>query len=419
MQQNLLNLSPLLKDSSPAEPEEVVLSVSELAGGLRRLVETTYDDVWVEGEISGFKRHGASGHCYFTLKDADAQLRCVMWRTYAAGCFFEPKDGMLVRGRAKASVYEQRGDLQLIIRAMKLAGEGALQKAFDAMKRKLEAEGLFDPAHKQKIPIYPEVIGLITSGDGAAVRDLISIIGRRYPTVLVVVCPVRVQGMGSAEAIAAAIEAFDALPSGHELRPDTLIVARGGGSIEDLWAFNEEAVARALYACSIPTISAVGHETDFTIADFVADVRAATPSMAAELATPDRVELNVQLQGIISYMEDAVLRRIEAHRRTVRSITQSHKFNMPVVRLRQEIERIKNLEQRLHRAARYAISTQRTALCSLQERVLLLNPLLPLERGYVRVELEGRRIRRAEDVTPGDVVALRFQDGKREATINH
>ncbi|HMB89444.1 MAG TPA: exodeoxyribonuclease VII large subunit, partial [Rhodothermales bacterium] len=269
-----------------AVPENrTILSVSDLTRGLREVVETQFDNVWVEGELSNFRQY-RSGHCYFTLKDDDAQLRCVMWKHFTQYVFFDPQDGMLVRLHGHASVYETRGELQLVTRSMQLAGEGALQKAFEELKQRLEAEGLFAPGHKQSLPPYPESIGIITSGDGAALHDILSVLSRRFPQVRVLVCPVHVQGMGAAEEIAEAITTFNSLPPGDDFRPDVLIVGRGGGSAEDLWAFNEEVVARAMYDAEIPTISAVGHETDYSISDYVADVRAATPSMAAELVVP-------------------------------------------------------------------------------------------------------------------------------------
>ncbi|MEM6646630.1 MAG: exodeoxyribonuclease VII large subunit, partial [Bacteroidota bacterium] len=291
------------------DDRRIVRSVGELTRALRATVEEAFTDVWVEGELTNFKR-ASSGHCYFTIKDADGQMRCVMWRTTTRRVFFEPRDGMLVQIRAYASLYEPRGELQLVARAMVLAGEGALQQQFEALKRKLDAEGLFDAERKQPLPAYPERIGVITSGTGAALHDILSILQRRFPHVEVFVCPVRVQGMGAAEQIADAIEAFDAVPRDAPFRVDLLIAGRGGGAAEDLWAFNEEAVARAVAACAIPVISAVGHEVDYSISDFVADVRAATPSMAAELAVPDRREVMANVLGLREVARQSVAQHI-------------------------------------------------------------------------------------------------------------
>ena len=246
-------------DVRPSSPP--VLGVAELAEGIRACLEREFADVWVEGEISNFHRH-RSGHCYFTLVDEAAQVRCVLWRHFTPYVFFEPKDGLLVRVHGKVSFYERRGTAQVVARSMQLAGEGALQRAFEQLKAKLAGEGLFEAQHKKPLPRFPETIGVVTSGSGAALQDVLSILERRFAAVRVLVCPVPVQGLGAAGAIAEAVEAFNAVEPGDPLRADLLIVGRGGGSAEDLWAFSEERVARALFASQIPIISAVGHETD-------------------------------------------------------------------------------------------------------------------------------------------------------------
>ena len=245
------------------ESDSQVISVSTFAGQVRSSIEAQFGRVWIEGEISNFKQY-SSGHCYFTLKDHDAQIRCVMWRNTARALYFTPTDGMLVKLYGKASFYEKRGDFQVVASAMRHAGEGSLQQAFEALKQKLNAEGLFDETHKKPKPLIPARIGVITSGSGAAIQDILSIIGRRFPLTEVLICPVLVQGAGSAKSICEAIEAFNQVPDDDELRVDVLIVGRGGGSLEDLWSFNEETVARAIFASDIPVISAVGNETDFT-----------------------------------------------------------------------------------------------------------------------------------------------------------
>lgn len=397
--------------------EREILSVSALASGLRALVETEYEDVWVEGELSNFKRH-TSGHCYFTLKDADAQIRGVMWRPFTRYLFFQPRDGMLVRVHGQVSLYEQRGDVQLVVRSMQPAGEGALQKAFEALKRALAAEGLFDGAHKRPLPRFPESIGIVTSGSGAALHDMLTVLRRRFPLVRVLVCPVQVQGLGAAEAIADAIRAFDALPEGDALRPDLLIVGRGGGSIEDLWAFNEEVVARALFDARIPTVSAVGHETDVTIADFVADVRAATPSMAAEIAVPDRYDVEMTIRAGHARLAEHVSTRISEHRQHVRLLTGSYSFRRPLDQLRQERRRLTELTMRLQRTAAAAVSDEGRRLESLTRRLELLDPLRPLRRGYAWVEREGQPVRSAGALRTGDRVTVHFQDGTRTATVD-
>ncbi len=399
-----------------AAPDRPVLSVSEVAGGLKELVETHFDDVWVEGELSNFRRY-RSGHCYFSLKDEEAQLRCVMWRGFAEQVFFEPQDGLLVRLHGSASVYPARGELQLVARSLLLAGEGALMRAYEALRGRLEVEGLFDPAHKQRLPAYPEMIGIVTSGDGAALHDILAVLRRRFPQVRVLVCPVRVQGLGAADEIAEAIETFGSLPAGDPFRPDVLIVGRGGGSIEDLWAFNEERVARALHACAIPTISAVGHQTDVSISDFVADDRAATPSMAAELVVPDRRDVALLVRGLAAALQDRVVGDVDLHRQRILSLTRSYTFRSPVEEVRRQQQRLDELTDRLHRNARLQTSAIRKSTEALQNRLLLLDPARPLLRGYARVERDGRPVRQAASLQPNDEITLHFADGARHARV--
>lgn len=396
--------------ADPSRPD--VFSVSRLAGDLRSAVESQFSNLWVEGELSNYKRH-TSGHCYFTLKDDNAQLRSVMWRSSAARVFFQPKDGMLVQVLADASVYEARGDLQLVVKTMRLSGEGALQKAFEDLKRKLAAEGLFARDRKRPLPTYPRKIGVVTSGSGAALHDILSILERRFPYVCVVVCPVQVQGAGAAESVAEAIRAF------NDLRdpPDILIVGRGGGSLEDLWAFNEEVVARAIFTSQIPIISAVGHETDVSIADFVADARAATPSMAAELAVPDRNELLAALRSTETAMRDGLARRIERHRNHVKYLIRSHVFRLPVDRLHQHAQHIDELSERLQRMAGRCIEVKTRRWKALEDRLRILGPERPLRQGYVLVERNGAAVRKSEDLASGDDINLRFHDGQRRATV--
>lgn len=392
--------------------ERVVLSVSELTGALKDTVESAFDDVWVEGELSNFTK-ARSGHCYFTLKDDDARIRCVMWKAYTQYVFFDPHDGMQVRVHGHASLYEPRGNLQLMTRSMRLAGEGALQQAFEALKRTLDAEGLFDPAHKQVLPTYPERIGIVTSGAGAALHDILSVLERRFPQVHVLVHPVAVQGMGAADDIAAAIETFNR----EQTCVDVLIVGRGGGSVEDLWAFNEEVVARAIYASDIPVVSAVGHETDHSIADLVADRRAATPSMAAELVVPDRREVAAAVEAHHAALYNSVHRILGDGRQRIHHLIHSYGFRRPADRLRRHRQELDSLVRRLDQGIRHTLTRERTGVDALRERLRLLDPSRPLQRGYARVERDGHLVRRASDVAPADRVTLIFHDGKRDARI--
>lgn len=398
------------------ETGHTIHSVSDLVGGLKQVVEAHFDDVWVEGEVSNFRRY-RSGHCYFTLKDETAQLRCVMWKGFARYVFFEPQDGMLVRVHGYASVYELRGEMQLVTRSMQLAGEGALQKAFEELKQRLDAEGLFAPAHKRALPPYPETIGIITSGDGAALHDILSILGRRFPQVRVLVCPVHVQGLGASDEIAEAIGTFNALPPGDAFRPDVLIVGRGGGSAEDLWAFNEERVARALFAAEIPTVSAVGHETDYSISDFVADVRAATPSMAAELVVPDRRDVAALVGGLYGTLHDHLTDRIGGARQRILSLTRSYRFHRPVERLRQAQQHLDEVTARLHRSTRNRLHHEQLHLQALAQRLDALDPRRPLKRGYVRVERGGEPVHEAAQLDSNDQIVLYFRDGSRQARV--
>jgi len=400
----------------PVSPE--VLTVSRLAGSLRTSIESQFSNLRVEGEISNFKRH-SSGHCYFTLKDDRAQLRAVMWRGIASRVFFQPSDGMLVRVVADASIYENRGELQLVVRSMQLAGEGGLQKAFEELKTRLAGEGLFDHEKKRGLPPYPSKVGVVTSGSGAALQDILSVLERRFPTVSAVVCSVQVQGIGAAESICAAIERFNALRAEDELRPDVLIIGRGGGSMEDLWAFNEECVARAIFASEIPIISAVGHETDFSIADFVADIRAATPSMAAELAVPDCQELLASIRHVAASTTSSLTRRIERHRNRLKYLVSSHGFRRPVDRIRQGAQQVDDLTDRLHRMAARCVEVKRRRWDAAHHRLHALGPERALRQGYALIEHQGKKIRQAADLGVGDEIRIRFHDGARIATVTN
>lgn len=396
--------------------DRTVLSVSALVGGLSRVVEEAYDDVWVEGELSNFTR-AASGHCYFTLKDSDAQIRCVMWRHLTQYVFFEPRDGMQVRVHGHAAIYERRGELQIMAQSMRLAGKGALQEAFERLKRQLADEGLFDADRKQPLPPFPETIGIVTSGQGAALHDITSILERRFPVARVVLCPVPVQGMEAPQAIADAIDAFNRLPEDAPDRPDLLIVGRGGGSAEDLWSFNEEVVARAIAASALPIISAVGHETDVSIADLVADERAATPSMAAEIAVPDRRDVTAHLRTLHDRLHGTVHDHLHEAQRRVQHLIDSRAFHRPVHRLEQHRQTLDGLLGRLERAAPRLLERHRTRLERLHSRLAACDPKGPLQRGYALVERDGTPIRRAADLHPADDVALRFLDDRRRARI--
>ncbi len=396
--------------------DDPVLSVAELTRGLSDLVEDRYDDVWVEGELSDFTR-AASGHCYFSLKDEDAQIRCVMWKHLTQYVYFEPEEGMQVRVNGHASVYERRGDLQIQAQAMRQAGKGAQQKAFEELKQTLQAEGLFAPERKQALPAFPDTIGVVTSGQGAAIHDIQSGLARRFPPAEVVLCPVKVQGLDAPRAVADAVAAFNDLPADDAQRPDLLIVGRGGGSTEDLWAFNEEVVARALDASNLPVVSAVGHESDVTIADLVADERAATPSAAAERVVPDRRDVADRVRALHDRLRSRVTGRLQDARQRVDALVASRAFHAPARRLEQHRQHLDALVDRLGRGGARAVDRARTRLTHLRDRLHALDPEQPLRRGYVHLTQDGTSVQSAESLQDGDRVRLHFQDGHRDAEV--
>ncbi len=353
-----------------------IYSVSELTAELKALLENTFTGVWVEGEISNFKHH-TSGHMYFTLKDDRGQLRAVMFRGSNRGLQFRPEDGLAVIVFGNVTIYEPRGEYQVYVEYMEPKGLGALQLAFEQLKTRLEAEGLFDPARKRPIPLLPKKIGLVTSPSGAAIRDILQIIHRRFANVQVLIFPVRVQGEGAAAEI---VEGVECLNKRGDL--DVLIVARGGGSIEDLWAFNEEVVARAIYASQTPVISAVGHETDFTIADFVADVRAPTPSAAAELVISRKAELSQRVDDLFSRLVSHMRYRAERSGERLRSLERHLRLLSPLERVKRQRERLRDGALALQSSMSHRLALWRGDLRTAAARLDSLSPLAILARGY-------------------------------------
>jgi exodeoxyribonuclease VII large subunit len=359
-----------------------VLTVSELTRRIKGLLEGQLPSLWVEGEISNFAT-APSGHCYFTLKDANAQLSAVMFRGVAAKVNFKVADGQQVVARGDISVYERRGQYQIVITQLQPKGLGALQLAFEQLKQKLAAEGLFESARKKTLPALPRRIGVVTSPTGAAVRDFLNILTRRYPNRHVIINPVRVQGDGAAQEIATAIDEFNALDL-----VDVIVITRGGGSLEDLWAFNEEVVARAIARSRIPTISAVGHEIDFTIADFVADLRAPTPSAAAELVVRAKDELFTELRQFQKRLDyDLRFRLSEARRRLADCV-----LRRPGELVRQYQQRVDDLDHRLVRATDSLLDTLRNRLKTATGALKLLTPQTFVRQFRERVEAHERRL---------------------------
>jgi exodeoxyribonuclease VII large subunit len=443
--------------SLPA-PEDRILTVGELTRAIKELLFGAFPGQWVKGEISGFRPH-TSGHLYFKLKDASAQLDCAMFKMNAMRLSFTPRDGLEVEAYGEVSVYEPRGNYQLVIKQMRVAGIGALLAQLEELKQRLAAEGLFDPARKKPLPRYPRTVGVVTSPVGAAVRDIVKVLRARWPGIRVVLAPVKVQGEGAAAEIAAAIRRFDRWGGA-----DVLIVGRGGGSIEDLWAFNEEPVVRAIAAARTPIISAVGHEVDTTLADLAADVRAATPSHAAEIAVRDGAAVRRQVAEAMRRVDARVRGQLERQRHGLEALLKRHGFRrihdlfefwqQRMDELRERLET--RLRGRLHAARdrlsqllaayglREALPRQiaearatlepapkrltdlvvarvldrRRQVISLEQRLLGLSPKEVLKRGYALVKgADGTFVRSAEALAVGDGVTLEFARGEADATV--
>lgn len=389
------------------------LTVSQLTRRIKELVEddAVLGDVWVCGEISNLTQ-AASGHVYFTLKDADAAMRCVMWKSNAIRLYKLPMSGEAVQAHGAVSMYEARGDVQLYVDQLKPAGAGALWQEFERLRARLSAEGLFAPEHKRPLPAFPTTIGVVTSREGAVLDDICHVLRRRYPLVEVLLAPTLVQGAAAADLIAAAIETI------NRFEIDLLIVARGGGSLEDLWAFNAECVARAIYASRVPVISAVGHETDFTIADFVADVRAPTPSAAAEIAVADMRELLASIR--VSEGRLVQLIRDDLGDANVRLAHQVHALsrNSPQARIANNQQRVDEWSRRLAMGMQRSLALRREVLNGAVRQLAALNPDATLARGYaiVREKETGRVVKKTAQVKGGKEIRVRVSDGEFDAS---
>ncbi|MFO0112575.1 MAG: exodeoxyribonuclease VII large subunit [Sphingomonadaceae bacterium] len=428
----------LLAEARPGDNAQA-MSVSELSLALKRTVEDRFGHVRVRGEISGFKR-AASGHIYFCLKDDNARLDAVMWKGGAARLPFAPEDGLEVVATGKLTTYAGRSNYQIVVDSLEVAGEGAMMLLFEKLKARLAAEGLFAPERKKKLPALPRIIGVVTSPTGAVIRDILHRLADRFPT-HVIIWPVLVQGEGSAAQIARAVNGFSAMPQdGPATRPDLVIVARGGGSIEDLWAFNDEAVVRAVANCTIPIISAVGHETDTTLCDFAADLRAPTPTAAAEIAVPVRSDLlqrvgqlGLRIANIVRKRVDLAAERLEAQRRLMPRLSDlaaPHQLRTDDLaeRLRQSLRtRVGKAEiaysapaMMLHpRLLTRRVEQGQQRLNALTRLAGSLHPEAPLKRGFARVtDADGKTIMsRAAAVKAGDVT-LRFVDGEVGSVVH-
>lgn len=384
-----------------------VYSVSQVNGYLKELVDgdPLLRGLLVRGEVSNYKCY-PSGHHYFSLKDEQGSIRCVMFRGDAARLRFKPVNGLSVIAYGRVSVYPRDGQYQLYCTQLMEDGRGALDRAFEELKRKLEAQGLFDPAKKQPLPAYPRRIALVTSPAGAAVRDMIRILRQRWPLTEVLVVPVRVQGEGAAEEIAAAIHQVN-----NRDDIDLIITGRGGGSREDLWAFNEEPVAWAIALSNIPVISAVGHEPDVTISDYVADLRASTPSNAAELAVPDQQQERQRLEGFTLRLRQAMEVQLDRDRKELRRLEQSRVLRNPVAVVDDQRMRLDGVQRRLAMALERTLRRGRVELAGLAGRVDAMSPLKVLSRGYAIAKAEGRAVTTVEQVQPGQAMDVLVADG--------
>lgn len=417
-------------------PSRKVYTVAALNAAIRGLLDENFSNVWVSGELSGV-RLAPSGHYYFTLKDGDSQIRCACFRMSARYLKFKPQDGVAVLARGRVDVYEARGEYQLLVEALEPQGYGALQFAFEQLKKKLMAEGLFDAGRRRPLPKFPARIGIVTSPSGAVIQDILSVLTRRFPGLQIRLYPAQVQGEGSAEQVCRGIRYLS-----DSKWPDVILVARGGGSLEDLWTFNEEPVARAIVASQVPVVSAVGHETDYTIADFVADLRAPTPSAAAELVVCARQQVFEQIGHAVGRLE-AVLQRFLGRRaqrldeierclgsemrKNVRLYaskvqvlsTKLHRFD-PRLRLGEARRRLEALDHRAATAMRGRVSGGGNRLQRLESGLAQLSPLKVLDRGYAIVKTrDGKVLKDAEGVEPGTGLRIRLAKGELDATTNN
>ncbi len=389
---------------------EEILSVSQITNEIKQNLEENFSQISVVGEISNFKAH-ISGHWYFNLKDAGAVISCTMWKGLNSYVFFTPQDGMKIIVNGRITVYPPRGNYQFDVRSMKLAGVGELQAAFEKLKQKLSAEGLFDEQYKKPIPSFPKKIGIVTAIDGAAFKDMISVAKRRFPLVELVIAPSRVQGSGAAETI---VESLKLLNKRDDI--DVIIVGRGGGSIEDLWSFNEEIVAREIFNSRIPVITGVGHEVDFTIADFVADLRAPTPSAAMEIATPDEDEVFSFIQNFSISTEEIIFDLIESKQNQIRNTLNSYGFRLPLDLVRRKEQEIDNLTYRFMQNMDKKLVSMNNKLSLISKDIESHDINKALKKGFVLVRQDSKFITRAANFDYSKDTELKFFD--KEIQIN-
>ncbi|GAB4130045.1 MAG: exodeoxyribonuclease VII large subunit [Ignavibacteriales bacterium] len=382
-----------------------ILTVSEITNQIRQKLETDFLQVSVEGEISNFKPH-VSGHWYFTLKDSNAQISCTMWKGLNNYVFFKPQDGMKVIANGRITVYPQRGNYQLDVKSMKISGEGELQAAFERLKKKLFEEGLFDEKYKKEIPPFPTKIGIVTAKDGAAFQDMISIATRRYPLVELVIRPTRVQGEGAAEDIVNGIYEL------NQTDVDLIIIGRGGGSLEDLWAFNEEIVARAIFKSRIPIISAVGHEIDFTISDFVADMRAPTPSAAMEIATPVAEKLLGNISEFQNEFSDILQSKVIGSKEILEQVINSYGFRMPQNIIKNKIQFVDNLWYRIENNLFNKLEKKKNKLEILSSKINANDTMRIQKKGFTIIRQNEKIVGSVHNLEKEKPFLIKFHDGE-------
>ncbi len=392
---------------------ETHYTVSEITRLIKVTLEDAFYSVWVEGEISDFKRH-SSGHFYFTLKDEQAQLSSVMWRGKNMNLFFTPQDGMKVLAKGRVTLFEKAGRYQLDVDLIQPLGVGELQIAFDQLKKRLHEEGLFDEKFKKPLPLYPDSIGIVTSPTGAAIRDIKSVIQRRFPGVQMILCPVRVQGDGAAEEISQAINDFNEYGA-----VDVLIVGRGGGSLEDLWPFNEEVVARAIFNSDIPVVSAVGHEIDFSISDFVSDLRAPTPSAAAELVVRDAAREWRHCVEILQHIHKMIVDRIQFYRDKVENLELSRSLQMPLELAKQSSLHLDLLTTKLESAYKNLIGDKISYIRQIELLLKSYDPEAVLKRGFsiTYLKKDDSIVKNKRQLDIGDEIAVKFAHGNADASV--
>jgi exodeoxyribonuclease VII large subunit len=389
------------------------ITISELTRELKALVESEFKFIYVLAEISNFKRHTPSGHCYFILKDETSQINATLWNFRYNYLNFKPQDGDKVLIKGKVTLYEPRGTYQIDVTDMQKTGLGELQAAFEKLKDKLQEEGLFESERKRKLPEFPQRVGIVTSETGAVIEDFKNVTRKRYPIVNLFLFPALVQGAGSADSVCRAIRQANK----EEYNLDIIVVARGGGSMEDLWTFNEEKVAREVFNSRVPIVSAIGHEPDFTICDFVADLRAPTPSAAAELIFPERQELLERINQIDYYIKIFVRDRFEFLNQQLDNVEKSYSFNKPVDMLNEYKMRTDDIQKVLERISKEKLLRVKESLMNMEKLLISISPEQTLKRGFTYIIKDGKLVSRKAKVKKGEEITVRFYDGDVESKI--